>query len=856
MAEPTAREESTNQVGREEASSIVPWSCRETFTQGVCGFPGAEHGCSRYESLRSGAHPEISYIGVPPAKREDDASPRTWLILRHRERLDIELTDRLPSAGEKEYVAFGFNGSELQETPIPVSMISPLSGWEIDRTRRSDSTPERNERTLSDVFGRDAFSRIVVPNSAVSVSLAGLIDAYLDLQCRFRGGETGAQYGREAGIALCKLQMNLARNRWLERSAVNFTYVDPRDFRVRAFDHLVVQGKWTGLQSSGLISAYNGIITIDDLSQTGSSGRNSVSFADCLCSKGRQNILPSEVAESFTRFRIGELVAYVIHWLLLGIFAHEDDLNRAFVNHFRMWRETLDSNDPVAPGHFAELLSLKVVVAPDPNVVRMGSAELEMLDEQSKHHLGMFQVPIEFRNVLATFGLSGDGNSWNYRLVSQFLRQELSSYLQLPMYEHLGWQLTSTVKRTPSKAAHADEDRPPQISGLEDLIAHFAFASGLGTSREAQAERILHVRRCVFPMGHVLTHWPGNADVTDYLVFPIWEELLQVNRAEPQAFRPVIFAHVFANITSSVPTPGDRDLLANLQATVLPFGHSIAHSYYREISRVADETQVAWEQASAWAHEVKNYCGPVVDTMSTVINSWNVTGSQEQRERVNHARRAILILNACSFAIQLALSNRVGDRLKRPAQQLRRLEKKTAKEIVATVFEYLLHYRCATPAIQEEMTITWSPARDSATVLQELLSYANVQNEDHIFKNPQIIWIIALLRELVWNIRNIRPVRMTHEKGSPPRIEITFNVTAEKDAVVLDVRQQQHEVQPPKPESIEKASGIESANRLFGNYGAGFGWIESKRPECVRVSDEFWRVTYHSIVRFLAVDNA
>jgi hypothetical protein len=818
------------------APSIVPWSSRESFTQDVCGFPADRQGCWRCQHLpKDLVMPESRiYRGIPSGKPDSAINPLTWVVFTPKN--EPKVSDRPPENPDEDFVAFGFAKPAVSGKLIPNCIESPLKGW------------ESGDRSLSNAFGREAFKWVEIRDLG-RVSLAELINSFMDSQCQFRGGSIGNDFGRESGIAMCKMELSLAEENWLDYASISFSFVDPRDFRVNTFDHLAIPTTPPADEISLLISelalTYNKFADLDNLSETGIDLPHFVSFADSLCSKGRRNIIPEEVGQSFLRFQIGEIVAYLLHWILLRIYSHECGPNQEFVALFDKWRQALSKREESGP-LFRNLLDLKVVLPPDRNLVRVNSPEFTDLSKNALEQLAIFPEPISFDKVLRrTFGLSNDAVSRTRARVLEFLHGDFAPFASLPMYRNLSWTTSGEV---------SDNYPLHYGSSLEAVLAHFATASGLQGSRVAHAECKAHVQRCVFPIMHVLTHWRRDSTCTDYLIFPIWEELMRVNKDESEYFRPVIFAHVFADMEQGDTRSAASDEISWLQRAITPLGHSIAHSYYRRVSKNAEDVETAWGQTRAWAHEVKNYCGGPIDDLRNLEIRWGSVTDSDKRAKIRHARKSMLILSVCSSAVQEALSARVSSALTKNDGGLKKLNPAYGETLVLTVFDYLLDHRQSTLAFSRRTLVTCEGQRPISEVLSILSKIFGVSEEDALLTNGEVIWIVALLREVIWNIRNRKPPLNQRPPQGQAKIALRRKVILDPGQLSLHIYQKQEETGAPERGSVEKASGINNANLLFGVKGAGFGEILPLELEVTsslpKHPEDALEVTYHSVVRF------
>jgi len=346
--------------------------------------------------------------------------------------------------------------------------------------------------------------------------------------------------------------------------------------------------------------------------------------------------------------------------------------------------------------------------------------------------------------------------------------------------------------------------------------------------------------------------------MTLYYVFPLWEDAIRDDTgAEWRG--PVIFAHVFTRALLSFPDiktiieTGEQ-----LQSVLLPAGAAIAHDYYNkerksvEGLRLAQET--AWKLARAWAHEVKNYTAPVIDELDNpILSDKRIVTTEKARDTIARSRRTILILNAASTAVQLSLGGRVGKSGVKASERdaLKRLPRESAEGIVEYALQYLLNYRA--DVLRAEFNLRWTPnytTDQSLDQLAILLNKKERQDEKKILSDNRLIWVIALLREVVWNIRIDDP--FTEPPDELGTVNMSYEFVREENFLKLIVSQRQIE-EKGWGKSKADVTGIELANSVFGikDKGAGFGMISKGEIS----NDDLGRnrgveITYRVPIRF------
>ena len=727
---------------------------------------------------------------------------------------------------------------------------------------------------LAECFGQSTFTlqhiRSVELDIDLKLSLSDVIRSFLNhsQHCRFRRLQSGRGIGIticKAGIELSKTFINLrdgsrrpnSNTDLLSNSVVSFSYVDPDLLAIKKLPEWTIGRFDTDIEQNDglkqLSKSYFVPLQARPFSERTDGG--AVNFASSLSRYGRQSVLPSETGTSFLRFSIGEIASYLLHWLLLRIFAHDCQENGVFINLFDDWRRSLENDDPGHLRLFARLLLAPVVPVLDENVF----VETILSLSNRQERFGVYDSPVPFANLLKLVGLDSKMESaWTFGILD-FLKKFFSStdlrrgFQDLPMYKNLGWQQSSLVLEI--------DDSSSNESRIEAVVACLSKASGLSTNEErtinAMAELKRHSERSVFPIADVLAGLPRHGKpLTYYYIFPLWEETVE-DLSGREWRGPVIFAHVFTIARGLRPAEQLSDESAleigeAFQNILLPAGASIAHEFYK---RVLAQTS-AWTHARAWAHEVKNYTSPIIDDLGgPTLEKDKKALSGIALQTLEGSRRGVLILNAVSKAVQLSLNNRVDPTDVKKGDGLIPLSAGNGKEIVEMALQYLLNYRLQfleTGTIKK-YTIEWSPrltTDEALTRLSQVLGVSDPPNtitEKDVVTDARVIGVIALLREVVWNIRNEAPVKIGR---ALPVINLDYEFRAQHRALSLIIQQQQIETNDGS-DKVESSPGIRFANVLFGPKGAGFGRItEMQRERPVKRAERQYLVTRKTAVEF------
>jgi hypothetical protein len=562
----------------------------------------------------------------------------SWLVFYRpidgSERTKAEYRQDKPTLGviapDQHYIFFGLHKDDFESkgilSPVYVEYHSFSPSGEaisiLNWIKDGDETIG-----LCDCFGREAFVELDIEKLEDSarrkkVTIAETIEAYLDRGCDvFRQHDLG----QEVGITACKAEIYLHQQTELCGSVIDFSYVDPNTLLITKLSQLSFSHSRSPVPED-IRNADKGWcqpLSVEEALSNHQSGETN--FALCLSKYGRRHILPTEVDRSYLCFSIGEVGAYLLHWFLLRIFACDDPSNRSFVEKFHRWRTAIDSRDR-SDKLFEQLLESPVVLPPDNHILKEGASDLP----QQERYLGIYQTHTPFISVLETIGLKiGAKNGIHSKVrdfLSWFVDTSISTdsspdssfnFAKLPMYRSLGWR-QQILSRS---SVREDDLAGKQKEQLETIMACLASASGLAASNDgietARKELELHARKSVFPIAHILSHWPRDEEITHYYIFPLWGDMVR------EWDGPVIFAHVFTGCLG--PEAEDAAVLGTalkFRDLLLPFGPAIAHSYYNNIRKSAKDYETRMLLMGGIAHSAGNALG--MSGISNVISALSI----------------------------------------------------------------------------------------------------------------------------------------------------------------------------------------------------------------------------------------
>ena len=609
-----------NQLPREAAlrstlSLLAPWSCKAHFVDEVCGLAGEHRGCTRAESGTGSSQGEVGFPGVRAVGPSKDVLD--WLVFwvkaegqasQAEAAWDVvyEATGGDPSAFLRRYstchlAIFGFakGGLVPGNSPVPVfasywqanggsSTHLPVRGW---------LGTEGQANGLADCMGRQTFipREVSIPlwSEPLRVSLAELAVAYLDHSCSAYRQRAEDQGGKEIGITICKVEDQLGGDT-LGNAAITFSYLDWDTHEVLSSEGIEL-GRLTAVVPEKIRWARRDQLRpLQTVRRKEDISTNRVCYAECFGDAGWQHILATEVARTYLCFPIGEVVTYLLHWLLLRVFASENSVNREFARHWHQWREAYLRTDPASAALFGQVLGSKVTTFTDMGVYGDGVGEIER--EFRQHYFAIHDEPIEFERLLRQLDPKGTATLAAESFLNDFFNPGPGrDFRHLPMHRELGWYRFGDRKDKPLR-----ERVFGSISGSPSLVA---AAADRGAARSALTA---HVNRSVFPIAQVLSQGPMQSEATHYLIFPLAED------TAGQWHRPILFAHLLLKSETEYPDT------TRIEAVLRPFGVVLTQFFYSRRQRDHDQRRQELAKQKALAsgaykigHPMKDRVGPL-----------------------------------------------------------------------------------------------------------------------------------------------------------------------------------------------------------------------------------------------------
>lgn len=266
------------------------------------------------------------------------------------------------------------------------------------------------------------------------------------------------------------------------------------------------------------------------------------------------------------------------------------------------------------------------------------------------------------------------------------------------------------------------------------------------------------------------------------------------------------------------------------------FPYLAASDLVSEFKLTEAKLDAADRQAAAWAHDVKNFTGPAHADLMDVRRRIASTIKDEQAvSALERATDAVLLLNAAAHARQLAgEASRIRRACSATARPVYALPLGVAIPVVTLALEYLLETR------QEQVSqrskgrffLQWErrtqARRDVITefaklVLPEWDSIHPSLLSTSVLGHPSVVWPVALLREVVQNVRIVDPV-----PGSET-VALSFSVALHDEEVVVCLQQEQIDGREWREGNVK---GLERANDLYGETGAAVGSIKVLKLIC------------------------
>lgn len=667
---------------------LVPWSSRVSFSGSVCGLPGRECGCWRYQACKKIPGFEFNELkkhAVYPAGQRDPGQLQAWLVVRVGPDGNIEVSNRdladfddwrmLP---RHHSVAFGFEAPLERLQPVWLECLAWVeekdehqeitewaqgSGEEDDLGEslrpRSRVQPGLAAPSLYDCFKDLLFRPFDLSALArgARLSIADLLGRYLDSRCElFRGHDLG----QHLGVSWCHLQV-LLWNRFvkerpgrgrgrkepagggadpilLSHYGISFSYVEPGSRELQFLDGLRFGGLDFIQKPQERLSQYIHFSLPLIVGQRSERPETALTYADCLAPEHRDQILPTEIDRSYLTFLCEEISAYLLFWILARLLARPEP-SQACADRVK---EILGGESSTETCQ--ALLESEICLPLEDGIFRR-----ELIEGVAAGHtgfLGFFPRPVSFRRVLETVDLHRGGEP--LLQVARFLQNEFDSrqggidrlgFRLLPMYRDLGWDVCEELSSLDLGSCKGEDFSLEKPNGLQ-LLAWILRSLGAplleqgGSALTTLARRL--PRDSVFPFAHVLTHWPLGYGVRRYFIFPIWESVIDGQG------RPSIFAHAFSRRPGE--TRGEIETEARyLQEQLLLFGRLIAQSYY---DRKLQEMQIAGAIYNI-GHPLKRRVDAVRASLNFLLD--DVERNEETGQIVAHihtaGRRATRVAN-------------------------------------------------------------------------------------------------------------------------------------------------------------------------------------------------------------------
>jgi hypothetical protein len=301
----------------------------------------------------------------------------------------------------------------------------------------------------------------------------------------------------------------------------------------------------------------------------------------------------------------------------------------------------------------------------------------------------------------------------------------------------------------------------------------------------------------------------------------------------------------------------ERTLLAWKEAGGMAFGRAFRQDTIKlrtKLSADADAS-VRARQGAAWAHDVKNWTGPIIENLAVVLAELRTTSASN--ELITATKRAEFnarLLNIVSVGRQYAfqdLANRSGQSSNKSVflQRFQNINRESVRFYIETAFQTLLALHRGT--YLRMFTLEWPSRLEDSVIFEQAEKLLKDKASGEVFST-----IIAFLREVVHNIQILKSNKIVGYET----INIIFEIHNEKPNIVLRVSQRH--IQKDKRETA-MPDGLKKANNLYGWEGARLGQIrDAPRLENVSVpvseaggrSYNAFEVFYEVIVEFFLRD--
>ena len=234
--------------------------------------------------------------------------------------------------------------------------------------------------------------------------------------------------------------------------------------------------------------------------------------------------------------------------------------------------------------------------------------------------------------------------------------------------------------------------------------------------------------------------------------------------------------------------------------------------------------QTAKRVTSDWAHEVKNYLAPIRAAIDDSIDALPTTkGPTAIRLRRAHDGTAMLL--SISAAMQMAF-----DPERRISDKEKLLYSSEAKAVISHLLGFLIHYRAATIAghgirwcelgSEDWRQIETHGAPEFRIRLRDGSAHTSVTLRN-LPLHSKVNYLIAFLREVIWNTRHQNDARLTYGIDQSPDYP---------DHALIEITQEGTEDARPSGHQGTSQSGIKRAQWMFGPEFLNIGTLQVCPP--------------------------
>jgi hypothetical protein len=664
---------------------LVPFSSRETFSDDVCGLPGRDNGCFRWQSAAGRPEHQAESIranSVSPAPR----TPRTLEYIVFRQTKDGLLTAAFYAdhaafrAGNTDNVGchvarFGFAPKTCSDWTVGAGLTPAFVEYRDDKWRSVLSWLGRGGAAgLAQCFAPGIFDLvdIAVGPRTISVRMSDLVSAYIDTSCKkYRQHRWGKQFG----TFQCRFEIDdrtAGGRAALKPHWVSFSYLDPGSYELKQLDAPLL-GQWA--ENSDMFEQAGKVQKLLKVqSQRRPNDGSQHSYVDFFTDALRGQLLPDEISFGRLVFTLGEVAVYLLHWTVIRLLASNEEFRERV---FRWKKGEIE---------FQQVLDVTIELSLEEDLFNPDGLVIRTLSWPRLLATTPW-TEMSFEDLLEGFWFDSV-EGWDGTVVGairEFLSEEFSTpnpsargVRRLPMYRDLDWRWM--------------EPESPDVGAWSTLehVIRCTTPTGLMDKTEEYYEQLAKqlVRRCVFPLASILSTWPRGAQTL--YIFPISDA-----KVDEQTV-PVVFAHVFsrstAELASGTRNPAEQSPIEALIPVIQAFGRMAAQEPYYETSM---RQSVRSELAAAWAHEVKNQTSPLVDGCDDLVNRLrSLAAEQPTLDLAERIETGLITLNAMSIAMHQAVGIADPKTIKpdRAAKQLL-LPAKHGTTIVETILQHLLKWK-------------------------------------------------------------------------------------------------------------------------------------------------------------------